>query len=223
MHAVNLSGSHYAQRLGMSAGIAALILSLQPLLTALFASRWMNEALRPRQWLGVVLGFAGVILVVWHKIDVRAIGSASLVAAGIGLVAITSGTLYQRAFCPHVDLNSAAVLQFGASFLVLVPLAFGFEGARVQWAWQVYAAVAFLVIMGSILAVNALHTLMRHGQATKVTSLLYLTPIVAVILEYAIFDVVPTALSVAGIAITCLGVAMVAWRGGARQIAEVAD
>jgi drug/metabolite transporter (DMT)-like permease len=224
MHAVNLGGSHYAQYLGMSAGIAALILSVQPLLTALIVSRWMHEALGRRQWLGIGLGLAGVLLVVWHKIDVRAIGGGSLAAAGTGLIAITSGTLYQRRYCRHVDLNSAAVLQFGASFVVLLPLAFAVEGAHVRWAWQLPAAIAFLVILGSILAVNALHTLMRHGQATRVTSLLYLTPIVAVILEYFAFDVVPTPLTIAGIAITCLGVAMVAWGGtNAAEISEVAD
>jgi drug/metabolite transporter (DMT)-like permease len=224
MHAVNLSGSHYAQYLGMSAGIAALILSVQPLLTAVIASRWMGEALLARQWLGVALGLAGVTLVVWHKIDVRALSAASLFAACLALIAITGGTLYQRVFCPRVDLNSASVLQFGVSLLVLAPLAIGVEGAHVHWEWQLFGSIAFLVILASILAVNALHTLMRHGEATKVTSLLYLTPIFAVVLEYLLFDVVPTPLSVAGIAVTCLGVAMVAWRSvGARPIAEVAD
>jgi drug/metabolite transporter (DMT)-like permease len=224
MHAVNLGGSHYAQYLGMSAGIAALILSVQPLLTAMIASRWMGEALRPRQWLGVALGLAGVTLVLWHKIDIHAMSAGSLFGAGLALIAITSGTLYQRVFCPRVDLNSAAVLQFGVSLLVLAPLAFGVEGAQVRWEWGLFGAIAFLVILASILAVNALHTLMRHGEATKVTSLLYLTPIFAVVLEYLLFDVVPTSLSVAGIAVTCLGVAMVAWRSsGMRTIAEVAD
>jgi drug/metabolite transporter (DMT)-like permease len=224
MHAVNLGGSHYAQYLGMSAGISALVLSVQPLLTAMFASRFMGDALQPRQWLGIALGLAGVTLVVWHKIDIRAIGSGSLIASGVALAGITSGTLYQRVFCPQVDLNSAALLQFGITLLVLLPLAFGVEGAHVQWVWQLFGSVAFLVIMGSILAVNALHTLMRHGEATRVTSLLYLTPIFAVILEYLLFGVVPTALSVAGIAVTCLGVAMVAWRGGNPPAAtEVAD
>lgn len=223
MHAINLSGSHYAQYLGMSAGIAALVLSVQPLLTAMIASRWMGEALSPRQWTGIALGLAGVTLVVWHKIDIHAMSAGSLVAAGVGLVAITAGTLYQRVFCPHVDLNSASVLQFGVSLLVLIPLAVGVEGAHVRWEWGLFGSIAFLVIFASILAVNALHTLMRRGEATRVTSLLYLTPIFAVVLEYFWFDVVPTPLSVAGIAVTCVGVAMVALRGGARQIAEVPD
>ena len=212
MHAIQLGGTHYSQYLGMSAGITALILSVQPLITAVIASRWMGERLAPAQWTGVFVGLAGVALVVWHKIDIRAIGPGSLAAVLIGLVGVTAGTLYQRTFCRRVDLWSGAFLQFAVALALLAPLAFAVEGARVQWAWQLFAAIAFLVILASILAVNVLHTLMRHGQATRVTSLIYLTPIFAVALEYLMFDVVPTALSVVGIAVTCAGVALVVWR-----------
>lgn len=212
MHAINLGGSHYAQYLGMSAGITALILAAQPLLTALVASRWMNQRLAARQWLGVGLGLAGVALVVWHKIDIHAISWGSLAAVGVSLVAITAGTLYQRVFCPRVDLYSAALLQFAISLAVLAPLAWAVEGMQVRWAWQLFAAIAFLVIFASILGVNVLHTLMRHGEAARVTSLMYLTPVFAVVLELLMFGVIPTPLSLVGMAVTCLGVAMVAWQ-----------
>lgn len=211
MHAVQLGGSHYAQYLGMSAGIAALVISVQPLATALIASRWMGERLASRQWAGVIIGLSGVALVVWHKIDIREIGLASLAATCIALAGVTAGTLYQRVFCPRVDLNAAAFVQFAASLVVLAPLAWAIEGAEIVWAWQMLAAIGFLVVFASIFGVNVLHTLMRHGQATKVTSLLYLPPIFAVGLEFLMFDVVPTLLSTIGIAITCLGVALVAW------------
>lgn len=212
MHAVNLSGSHYAQYLGMSAGITALILATQPLLTAVFAHRMMGERLALSQWFGVALGLAGVMLVVWHKIDIAAITAGSLAAVGISLAAITSGTLYQRVFCRTADLRSAALIQFGMSLLVLVPLAWGIEGFVVRWSLPLVFSIVFLVIFASILAVNALHTLMRRGHATKVTSLFFLTPIVAVLLEWAMFNVVPTWQSAAGIAITCAGVALVSGR-----------
>ena len=212
MHAANLGGSHYAQYLGMSAGVTALILAAQPLLTALVASRWMDQRLAARQWLGVALGLAGVALVVWHKIDKRAVSWASLAAVGVSLVAITAGTLYQRVFCPRVDLYSAALLQFAISLAVLAPLAWTVEGMQVRWAWQLFAAIAFLVILASILGVNVLHTLMRHGEAARVTSLMYLTPVFAVVLELLMFGVIPTPLSLVGMAVACLGVAMVAWQ-----------
>ena len=212
MHEANLAGSHYTQCPGVSAGITAVLLSVQPLLTALIASRWMDERLSSRQWLGVAFGLAGIVLVVWHKIDVREMTLVSLLAVVISLLAVTVGTLYQRVFCPLVDLRMSALVQFVACVIVLSPLAYGVEGFKVDWAWPMVGAIAFLVIGASILAVNALHTLMRHGEATRVTSLVYLTPIFAVVLEFALFQVVPTLLSVIGIAVTCLGVALVAWR-----------
>lgn len=216
MHGIQLSGSHYAQYLGLSAGIVALILAVQPLITAVVARRWLHERLAPRQWAGVGIGLLGVLLVVWHKIDVREMTLGALVAVTVGLAGVTAGTLYQRVYCPTVDLYSAAWIQFAASLILLLPFAFGVEGAKVDWSWALFGSIAFLVILASIFAVNALHTLMRHGQATKVTSILYLTPIFAVVLEYLMFDVVPSVLTLAGIAVTCLGVALVT-AGGARR------
>ena len=207
MHAIHLSGSHYAQYLGMSAGIAAVILALQPLATALFA-RGTGENVSRLQWFGIALGFAGVALIVWHKIDVRAVTVGSLIAVLTGLVSLTVGTLYQCKFCPTVDLRSGALIQFVASLIVLLPLSIAFEGAKVQWSWPLLGAIVFLVIGASILAVNALHTLMRHGEATRVTSMLYLPPIFAVAMEYLVFGVVPTAISFIGIAVTSVGVAL---------------
>lgn len=212
MHAVNLGGSHFAQYLGMSAGITALILATQPLFTAVIAHSVMRERLGALQWLGVALGLAGVMLVVWHKINVQAVTAGSLLAAGISLAAITAGTLYQRSFCRAADLRSAAFIQFVLSLSLLAPLAWYVEGFGVRWSWPLAVSVMFLVIGASILGVNALHLLMRRGHAAKVTSLFFLTPVVAVVLEWRMFGVVPGWLSVIGIAVTCAGVALVSSR-----------
>ena len=210
MHAVNLGGSHYAQYLGMSAGIAALVLALQPLVTAVVAGPFIGERLNRLQWTGVLLGFAGVALVVWHKIDLDAMSTASLAAVLIALVAITVGTLYQRRFCPAIDLRAASVVQFAATLLFVAPLAWLVEGFHFRLSWQLLASIGFLVVFASIFAVNALHTLMRRGEATRVTSLLYLTPIIAVALEWLMFGIYPTWLTAVGVVITCAGVALVA-------------
>jgi drug/metabolite transporter (DMT)-like permease len=212
MHAVHLSGSHYTQYLGMSAGVTAVLLSVQPLLTAMIAARWMGERLSARQWIGIATGLLGVALVVWNKIDVREATAGSLLAITISLIGVTAGTLYQRTFCPVVDLRSAALVQFIVTLVVLAPLAWFVEGAPVRWSWALPAAIVFLVIGGSILAVNALHTLMRRGQAARVASLIYLTPLFPVAIEFAVFGIAPTGLSAVGIAITLLGVALVGWR-----------
>jgi drug/metabolite transporter (DMT)-like permease len=217
MHAANLGASHYSQYLGMSAGVTALVLAAQPLATALIAAALLGERLRPAQWLGVFIGLAGVALVVWHKIDIRAISTGATVAVLTSLTAITIGTLYQRAFCRTVDLRVASLLQFAATLVVMFPLAVIVEDASLRFGWPLVAAIAFLVIGASILGVNALNTLMRRGEATRVTSLLYLTPIFAVALEWLMFAVVPTSLTVVGIVITCFGVALVAWQPGANH------
>jgi len=216
MHAVHLGGSHYTQYLGVSAGITALILSAQPLITALIAVRWMGERLAARQWAGVIIGLTGVALIVWHKVDVREASAASLIAVTVALAGVTAGTLYQRTFCPLVDLRSAAAVQFAVTIAALAPLAWAFEDLRVDWSWELAGSILFLVIGASLLAVSALHLLMRRGQATRVTSLLYLTPVFAVALEFPMFGVVPSALSLAGIAVTCLGVALVTVRASRR-------
>src|SRR5436190_1095422 len=162
MHAVQLGASHYAQYLGMSAGVTALVISTQPLLTAIIASRWMHARLAPGQWAGVFIGLAGVALVVWHKIDIREVTLGSFVATLIAVLGVTAATLYQRAFAPQTDLKAAAVIQFAASAAGLGPLALAVEGFTVRWSWELVAAIAFLVILAAFLAVSSLHILMRH-------------------------------------------------------------
>jgi drug/metabolite transporter (DMT)-like permease len=211
MHAVQLGGSHYAQYLGMSAGVAALIIACQPLVTAVVASRWLHEHLQPRQWAGVVIGLAGVALVVWHKMEIREVTLGSLVGTLFALGGVTAATLYQRRFSPRADLKAAAVVQFAASLAVLAPLAAGVEGFKVHWSGDLLAAIAFLVVFASILGVSVLNYLMRHGAATRVAGMMYLPPVFAVALEAALFGVVPSGLALTGIAVTCLGVAMTVW------------
>lgn len=211
MHAVQLGGSHYAQYLGMSAGVAALIIACQPLVTAVVVSGWMHEKLRPRQWAGVVIGLAGVALVVWHKMDIREVTLGSLLGTLFGLTGVTAATLYQRKFSPKADLKAAAVVQFAASLVVLAPLALAVEGFRFVYSFRLLASIAFLVIFASILAVSVLNLLMRQGEATRVASMMYLPPVFAVVAEAALFGIVPSGLALAGIAVTCAGVAMTVW------------
>lgn len=208
MHAVHLGGSHYTQYLGLSAGITALLLSAQPLVTALIAAYWLHEPLSRRQWMGIAVGLGGVALIVWHKIDTAEATIGSLIAVTVALIGVTGGTLYQRAFCPLVDLRSASLIQFLATLTVVAPLAWFAEDSTVRWSWSLAGSILFLVIGASILAVSALHLLMRRGQAARVASLIYLTPIFPVVLELAFFGEVPTALSIVGIVVTCFGVAM---------------
>ena len=137
---------------------------------------------------------------------------ATKIAVSIALFGVTAGSLYQRAFCARVDLRAAALVQFIAVFLVLAPLALTFEDNRVRWSWALAGALFYLVIFASLLAVSAWHYLLRHGAVTRVTSLIYLTPVFAIVPEFLWFGITPSAISCAGIVITCMGVALVAWR-----------
>ncbi len=212
MHAVQLGASHYAQYLGMSAGVVALIISSQPLLTAVLVYFLFSEKIYPGQWLGVFTGLAGVALVVWHKIDVREVSLGALACTLIAVSGVTAATLYQRTFSPKADLRAAAFIQFAASLAVLAPLAVAVEHFRVTFTWSLAGAIAFLVIGASILGVSVLNYLMRHGEATRVASMMYLPPVFAVVLELAMFHVVPSPLTLAGMAIACAGVAMTVWK-----------
>ena len=212
MHAVQLGGSHYAQYLGMSAGVAALILSCQPLLTAIVASRFLGERVMPGQWLGVFVGLAGVALVVWHKVELRELALGSLLGSLFALVGVTSATLYQRRFAPHADLKAAAAIQFAAAAAVFAPLALAVEGFQFRSTWQLWGSILVLVVFASLLGLSAFYYLLRHGEATRVTSMMYLPPVFAVVLEAAWFGEVPSGLALLGIAVTCAGVAMTVWR-----------
>ncbi len=122
---------------------------------------------------------------------------------------MTAGTLYQRQFGADTDLRAAVCIHFAATAAVMLPLAVVVEGFAIEWNAPIAAALSFHVVFGSIGAYSILHLLMRHGQATGVTSLLYLTPPVAALCEWLVFGVLPTPLMWAGMVVACVGVAMV--------------
>ncbi|HSC62931.1 MAG TPA: DMT family transporter [Caldimonas sp.] len=207
-HAGYLGGSHYAQRWGLSAGVTALVLALQPLLTAVIVSRWLHERLGTLQKVGVGVGLAGVALVVGERAHSGGATFASVLAVTWALLCVTAGTLYQRQFCAGSDLRAAVCIHFAATASLMLPLGVAVEGFAIAWSAPIALALAYHVVLGSIGAFSILHLLMRHGQATGVTSLLYLTPPVAALVEWAVYGAAPTVTMWAGMAVACVGVAM---------------
>ena len=189
--------------------MTALVLALQPLLTALIVSRWLHERLGALQKLGVGVGLAGVALVVGQRVVAGTASVASLLAVAWALACVTAGTLYQRQFCATLDLRSAVCIHFAATALVMLPLGVAVEGFAITWNAQIVASLGYHVVLASIGAYSIFHLLLRHGQATGVTSLLYLTPPVAALCEWAVFGVAPTPVMWAGMVVACVGVAMV--------------
>lgn len=204
-----LGGVWAAVHAGMGAGLVALIMGLQPILTALFATL-SQEPIHRDQWVGLVLGLAGVGLVVWTKFNLVGLSLASLVFAGIALASITTGTLYQKRACPEFDLRTGGLIQYGASAAVCLPLALIFETRVINWAPELIGALVWSVLALSIGAISLLFVMIREGAATQVTSLLYLTPPTTALMAWLLFNEPITSLTVLGTLTTVVGVWLVA-------------
>ncbi|MBY0242063.1 MAG: DMT family transporter [Burkholderiaceae bacterium] len=201
-----LSGVWVAIKLGMPAGVTALIVGMQPILTAVSAPL-IGESVRPRQWLGLGFGLAGVALVVYAKITMIGLSVAAIALCVFALLSITAGTMYQRRFCPQFDLRTGTIIQFAASFLLVWPFAVYFEEfSDIQWTPRFLGALAWAVLALSIAAIFLLFALIRRSDATKVTSLLYLTPPTTAVMAWLMFGEAFTVLGVAGMALAVTGV-----------------
>jgi drug/metabolite transporter (DMT)-like permease len=209
LHGGYLGGVFSAIHSGMSAGLAALIVGLQPVLTAVAVAPNLHERDSARQWLGLALGFGGVALVVAQRTTLAGLtpfGGAMILVA---LVSITAGTVYQKRFCGAFDLRAGSVIQFVAAGAVLAPFALAFEREPVQWTGEFIFATAWLVLVLSIGAISLLTLLIRRGAATRVASLFYLVPPFTAVIAFLLFDERMSALGVAGFALAVIGVALV--------------
>ena len=206
-----LGGVFCAINLGMTAGLAALIVGLQPILTAIFATS-TGERVSARQWAGFVLGFGGVALVVWNKIGYVGFGWEAIACALVALGSITAGTIYQKNYCGAQDLRTQSVVQFIAAGAVLLPLALMIERRPVVWSGEFVFALAWLVIVLSLGAISLLLLLIRRGAATQVSSWMYLVPPVTALMAWALFGEALTRLSMTGMALAVAGVALVVRR-----------
>jgi drug/metabolite transporter (DMT)-like permease len=207
-----LSGVFCSIHLGMSAGVSALIVGIQPILTAFASAPLFGERLHGRQWTGLILGFGGVMLVVLGRSALSGITPATLALSVLALVSITAGTLYQKRYCGAVDLRTGSVIQFSAAGLVLLPLALAYETMQVRWTAEFIMTMAWLVLVLSIGAISLLFILIRKGAATKVASFFYLVPPTTALMAYAMFDERLSALALAGMALAAIGVALVVYR-----------
>ncbi|MFM8152987.1 MAG: DMT family transporter, partial [Polynucleobacter victoriensis] len=140
-----VGGVWAAVKEGMSAGLTALIVGLQPILTAWFAA-WIAEKVTPKQWLGLILGLLGVGLVVWAKLSLTGMSHLSLVFIVVALLSITMGTLYQKKYCAQFDLRSGSVIQFAASAIICLPLMFLFETREIIWAPELILSLIWAVL-----------------------------------------------------------------------------
>jgi drug/metabolite transporter (DMT)-like permease len=216
-----LLGVWFAVRLGMTAGLAAIIVGLQPILTAWFAA-WVAEKVTGRQWIGLGFGFAGVALVVAEKIGFNHIPLLSYLLAFAALLSITFGTLYQKKYCPVFDLRAGSSIQFGVSAVLCFICMYYFESGVMVWNTPVVGALLWAIFPLSIGSISLLFMMIRKGAATKVTSLLYLTPPTTAVIAWFLFDEPFTLLMGAGLLLTMTGVVLVN-RGNKNAVATIAE
>jgi drug/metabolite transporter (DMT)-like permease len=186
VHAVYLGGVFIAIKHGLSAGVTALIVGMQPLLTAVGSGWLLNEKVSARQWGGLGLGFVGVGMVVSGKLGDGAPGPM-LIPAVVALIGITAGTLYQKRFCPKFDLRSGSVIQFVPTAIVTAIAVAVFEDYRIDWSGEFVFALGWLVLVLSLGAISLLNLLIRSGSAVNVAALFYLTPPTTALIAYFIF------------------------------------
>ena len=208
-----LGGVWCAIKLGMPAGVSALIVGMQPILTAA-AAPLIGERVRPLQWLGLLFGLTGVAMVVYAKITLVGLAPAAIGFSVIALLSITAGTMYQKRFCPRFDLRTGTVIQFASTVAVLLPLAIVIEHldpglSTVSWTPRFIGALLWSVLALSIGAIFLLFTLIRSSAATEVTSLLYLTPPTTAVMAWIMFGEAFSLLGVAGMLVAVVGVACV--------------
>ena len=210
VQALYLGGVFMSIHRGLPAGISALVVGMQPLLTAALAGALLGERVSARQWAGLALGFGGVALVVGSKASVDGVDGDALVhmliPALAALLGITAGTLYQKRFCPRFDLRTGSVMQFLPSLAITALIASQTETLHIEWTGDFVFALGWLVLVLSVGAISLLNLLIRSGSAVNVASLFYLTPPTTALIAWAMFDETLSALAIAGMIIAVSGV-----------------
>lgn len=205
---VYLIGVFYGIWLGVSTGVVALIVGLQPLLTGALAGLVLGETVTARQWSGLALGFAGLALVVAEKVDFAGSEGWGAALCAMSLIGITIGTLYQKRFCASVDIRCSVAIQNAVSFLVIAPLALSLETLRIDWTGEFVFALTWSAVGLSVIAIALYYLLMRHGAAAKVTSLIYLSPPTTALMGWLLFGETFSVTALLGLAVAVLGVAL---------------
>lgn len=221
VHACYLGGVWAAVKAGMGSGLSSLVVGIQPVLTAVWLS-WMSRtassadkvtpAVTSRQWLGLLLGFIGLLMVVWRKLTLPSpldhVTTANMLFALGALLAITVGTLYQKRFVQPCDVRSANTVQLMAAAVVTLPLAL-LEPEAMQWNDQLVGALAWSVLGLTLGGSSLFYILIQRGAAAAVTSLLYLVPPTTAVMAWILFGESITAMTLAGTALTAVGVGLV--------------
>ena len=216
MHAGYLGGVWVAVKAGMGSGLSSLIVGFQPVLTAIWLAYSLRGSDQPgvsrRQWLGLLLGFVGLLMVVWRKLTLGTpldhVTPANMAFALAALLSITVGTLYQKRFVQACDVRSANTVQLLAALVVTLPFAL-METEAMRWNGELAGAMAWSVLGLTVGGSSLLYMLIQRGAAASVTSLMYLVPPTTAVMAWVLFGESVTLMTLAGTALTALGVSLV--------------
>jgi len=210
MHGIYLGGVFWAVHRGLPAGVAGLIVGLQPLLTALMAGAFADEEVDSRHWLGLVVGLIGVAIVLSPKLGDFASGiTPATVGVGLaGVIAMSAGTVWQKRFVGNADLITGTLCQYLGGFLFAFPISLFFESRQFVLNGELVFAMLWLVLVLSLGAIFLLMFLIRKGAVARVASLFYLVPAVTAVMAWALFGETLTLIQIGGMAVTTLGVAL---------------
>jgi drug/metabolite transporter (DMT)-like permease len=208
LHGVYLGGVWWAVKHGLSAGISGLLAALQPLLTAFLAPYLVGEAVTRRQWLGVAVGFAGVLLVLSPKLGAPSAETAwaALLVNVVGMLAVTAGSFYQKRFVPSGDLRTVTAVQYVGALLVVTPAALLTEALRFDHALELYLVLLWSVLVLSVFTIALMLTMIRRGEVTRVSALIYLVPATVAAQAWVLFGETLTLVQLLGMAATAVGV-----------------
>lgn len=209
LQAVYLGGIYKAIDLGVEAGVAALIVGLQPVLTAFIARQFLGERLSPVQWAGIALGALGVGLVVMRKLDAGIGDWRGVALCLVALAGISIASILQKTRATDHPMRTSTLVQFLAALAVLAPLSFAFETREVTWSGELIFTMAWLVLVMSLGALSLLLFLIRRGAASNVASLFFLVPPTTALMAWGIFGEVLGPVEIAGVGLAASGVLMV--------------
>jgi drug/metabolite transporter (DMT)-like permease len=215
VHGLYLGGVFTAISQGVPAGISALIPGLQPIVTSTLANRFMGEKVTRLQLVGLALGLVGVLLVLHDRSILLAGSVLGWVASFLSLIGIALGTLYQKRYCGAIDWRAGNLVQYIGAGVLFTLGAFAFETREINWTGELIFAMAWLVLVLSIAAVGLMYWLIRRSAATGFASLFYLVPVVTAFFAYILFGERLDSISILGMVICAVGVALVN-RGVAR-------
>lgn len=212
LHGLYLGPIYWAVAEGLPAGVSALIVGLQPLLTAFMAALILGEVINHKHWLGLLVGLLGIGLVVWPKLIFTHVGGITPLTAScalFGAVAISFGTVYQKRFATGLHLATGGFWQYiGASFVVLLG-AIALGDFQFDYSWQAWSALAWAVLVLSIGAITLLMILIREGEVSRVSGLIFLVPAVAALMTYVMFDEQLLVIQIIGMAVCAAAVLIV--------------